>query len=555
MYKDPDRIIRAFQEAKQLRSGEESDWRAAAAHCLPRHYGAWQSFESPSALNGSSAAAARLIAVDITAAKAVPVYTSVLQRLATPRSQMWHNLQPSNPDLLRYRRVELYFAELNRLLWQQRYHPRARFSTAQTENYVGVGVYGNGVKFISSRKRRPGERRGGLLYRSPPLMHIYVLRDDEGEITHFFRAMWLNARQFKLKFPGVTPPPSIEQELEKQLGPSESTLFLILHLVCPNDQDHDPDRIDYRRFKYASVYVSEKDRSLIGEPSGYAEKPYVLSRTFTEPDGTYGFSPALRALGAMGSLSAMKRTLLKAGQKAVDPVLLAHDDGIISGRKDLRPGAVMFGGVDAQGRELVKTLQTGNFVLAEKMMEAEKRDVEDVFLVTLFQILMDNPQMTATQVMENIAEKAALVAPTLERLQEEDIGPTIERELSVLGEENLLPEMPGELIEAEGEYELIHTSPMSKAQASEESAGFMRLSEFTAAAAETQQNPRLMRRLNFDKAIPAMARTANVPPEWLRSDEELAAEDDQQQQERDIQTAIEAAPAVAGLAKAVSANR
>ena len=60
----------------------------------------------------------------------------------------------------------------------------------------------------------------------------------------------------------------------------------------------------------------------------------------------------MQAMPAAGSVNQMKRTLLRQGQKAVDPPLLASDDGILSGRVGLTPGYVNFGAVNAQGQRI-----------------------------------------------------------------------------------------------------------------------------------------------------------------------------------------------------------
>ena len=47
--------------------------------------------------------------------------------------------------------------------------------------------------------------------------------------------------------------------------------------------------------------------------------------------------------------------------------------------------------------------------------------IDDVFLVSLFKVLSEHPNMTATQVIELVNEKGMLVAPTLGRQHTEDL--------------------------------------------------------------------------------------------------------------------------------------
>src|SRR4029077_1707786 len=105
------------------------------------------------------------------------------------------------------------------------------------------------------------------------------------------------------------------------------------------------------------------------------------------------------------------------------------------------------------------------------MMAEERTLIGDAFLVTLFQILTETPQMTATEVIERTNEKGILLAPTVGRQQSEYLGPMIERELDVLGAQGLLPPMPPRLKEAKGEYQVVYTSPFSRAMRAQEAAG------------------------------------------------------------------------------------
>jgi hypothetical protein len=54
-----------------------------------------------------------------------------------------------------------------------------------------------------------------------------------------------------------------------------------------------------------------------------------------------------------------------------------------------------------------------------------------VFLVSLFKVLSEHPNMTATQVIELVNEKGMLVAPTLGRQHTEYVGGMVERELDL----------------------------------------------------------------------------------------------------------------------------
>jgi hypothetical protein len=383
------------------------------------------------------------------------------------------------------------------------------------------------------------------------LRNCYLLLNEEETPDTLIRAMYPTARQFAQKFGDIPQekwPPLIKAEMDKPY-PSPNTVFEIIHVVAPRD-DFDPGSFTSTRFPIGSVYVSVKDQMIIGEPGGYRTKPDIPARYFTEPGNTYGSSVALLALAAAGSANAMKKTNLRQGQKAADPPLLVHDDGAIRGGIDMRPGSINVGGISRDGKKLVQTLDSGNFQVTKEMLDDERADINDAFLVSLFNVVLENPDMKATAVIEMAAEKAAILAPTMGRMQSEDLGPTIEREIDIGMQLGVLPEMPPELVEAEGEYEVVYTSPLARSQRAEEVGSFMRLSEFTAMVAQQTGEPRVMRRLNYDAAIPEIAEATAVPARWITSDEEMEAFKEQDTQQAQVDQMVQAAPAIAGVAKA-----
>lgn len=543
----PDQVIQLYQQAKSLRSVHENDWRMAAAYCLPAHYAAWQTDGPASYQNNNSAV--RRVAYDTTGTRSLPKYVSILERLATPAGQKWHGLMPSDTSLRKKRRVRAYFDDLSALMFKYRYNPRARFRVSTNEVYTSMGVYGNGPLYIGERASTQLNPQRGFKYVACALRDVYMLVDDEGELHCVFRRFWLNVRQFKLKFPEASMPSKMEAEAKKP-QPNENTYFEFIHYVCPRDDgSYDPSAIDTRRHPIVGAYLCVDSKEYVGEETGYQSMPYKIPRTATVAGDPYGYSPAVMGLAALGGASAMKKVNLKQGNKAVDPVLLAHDDNVMNGEVDLRPGAVNYGGVDKQGRALIQPLRGGDFRIGEALLQDERRDIEDSFFVTLFQILTDTPEMTATEVMERVAEKAALLSPTMGRLQSEMLGPMIEREIDLLSEMGVLPEMPPELVEAEGEYEVVYTSPLAKSMYAEEVSGFMRAVEMSLNIANATQDPSQLDHFNFDDAIPEISDYMAVPARWMSDKEKLEEKRGQRSEQQQQEQLMQNAPALASAAK------
>lgn len=543
-------LIQYYQRAKSDRNPLENQWRLNAAYVQPRDYALWQTQNAGVTTLGHSSSsdiAARAV-YDATAMKSLPIYVAVLNRLSTPGGQRYHSLQASNKDLMRIRAVKIYFEQLNELLFYMRNEPRAFFKQAQGEMYAHLGVYGTAPKTVMWR--RDG---GGFVYKSWHLRDIFITVDDEGKLRGVFRRMMLSVTDFKSKWPGMGLPQALQKVGDDATARNERR-FEFFHHVCPQ-ADYDGNAIDYRRHKLVGYYVCVDGAEFVGKPEGFISMPYIVPRTETISGDPYGFSPAERAFPAIGGASATKKTTIKMGHKAVDPPLLANDDGALGGGLDTRPGKVIWGGLTQQGQALVQALDgRNNFQVAENILQDDRKDIQDIFLVSLFQIVMAsdmrNPQKTAAQVYEEVGDKAAMVDPTMGRLQSEDQGPQIEREIALLAEHGKLPEMPPELVEAQGEYQVVYAAPFAKLQNSERASGYMRLKETYINQATATGDSAPLDHFNDDVALPEIADIMSVPPTWMADAKQLQAKRESRAQQQQTENMIKVAPAAASVAKA-----
>ncbi len=538
--KRAERVLQAFDRLVASRGNWETYWQEIAENLLPRYSGTFLQVNS----RFNKGEKKTDLILDMTGPKGLERFAAVMDGMLTPRTQRWHRLRASNADLMRSLQVRQYFEQTNDILFRHRYSAKANFASQVHENWIGVGAFGNAGLFIEP----PRDDERGLRYRAEPLGGLYVQANYFGVVDTFYRRLWLTARQAEQMFGKDALGPQLVKELDKPDKAKDPTKeFEFVHCVRPRGEDDAP-KVGEEDMKWASIYVSRDDQNVV-KTGGYYTFPLAFSRYVTAPHELYGRSPAMLALGAIKSLHEQKKTGLKAGHRAADPAFLVHDDGILDGLDNL-PGHINYGGVNAQGQKLVHTLQDGsNWRPAEAMMDIDRSDVNDVFLVTLFQILTESPQMTATEVLERTREKGLLMAPTMGRQNSEYIGPMIERELDVLARQNMLPEMPPEMIEAEGEFEIEYDSPLSRAMRAEEAGGTMRFMEFAGLYGEATGDPSMFDHLDPDEMSPDMMWILNVPAKYRATEEQIAAKRQARQQQAEMQQAIEGAPAAAGIMK------
>jgi hypothetical protein len=482
--------------------------------------------------------------IDATGMMALSRFAAICDSLLTPRNMFWHGLCADDDYVMKDRATKLWFEQATKQLFKQRYAAHANFASQNQVCYTNLGAFGNTGMFIEEYWD-PDNGSRGLRYNSVPLGELFYTQNHQGRVDGFIRWLRYDARQVKQRWPKTFP-----AVLNSPLEQKSQYPYDVLHWVGRRD-DYDVSALDARSLPYFSRYISMQGRCILGE-GGYRCLPIAISRYEQTPGESYGRSPAMMVLPALKTLNAEKRTFLKQGHRAADPVLLTADDGLVD--FNLRPGAVNAGGMSPEGKPLVGILPTGQIQISEKMMAEEKSLIQDAFLVTLFQILQETPQMTATEVIERTNEKGILLAPTVGRQQSEYLGPMIERELDILMYLRMLPPMPPRLKEAKGEYHVVYTSPLSRAMRAQQAAGFMRTLETVKELVQITQDPSLLDPFDFDTAVPAIAEIQAVPPSWMADDDQIQQKRKVRAQAQQEQRQIQAAPAQAAMMKAQAAQ-
>lgn len=523
-----ERILHEYNQAASSRGTLESHWQEIAERVLPSYSG---SFNINNLRTEGDKRTEKML--DVTAANAATRFASAMDSMLTPRNALWHALRSIYPDVNKDRDSLLWFDAVRDILFRYRYSPRANFASQNHANYLALGVFGTACMFIDELPE------GGLRYKSIPLGEIYFFENHQGIIDHAIRQFKMSVRQAHQRW-GDKLPDEIKGKLER--SPNEMVDFL--HCVKPRE-DYDQDRIDSKGKPFASYYLC-KEKSKVLEEGGYTTFPYAISRYTVAPGEVYGRSPGMSVLPSIKVLNEQKATILKQGHRALDPVLLAHDDGVLDSFS-MKPGALNYGGVNADGRLLVQALPTGSLAVGRDMMEDERASINDAFLITLFQILVDSPAMTATEVMERAREKGALLAPTIGQQQSEYLGPMIDREIDLLSSQGRLPPMPQLLREMKAEYQVQYDSPMSRAQRSEEGAGALRTMQWASEIANSTQDAAILDWFNYDEMMPEIADINAMPARWINDKNVVAQKRKQRAEQQEAQMAIQAAPALASM--------
>ena len=525
-----DDIIRRQQKLETDRAVFESHWREIAERILPR-----ADYFRVSRQPGDKHTE-RIF--DATANLALERFAAAMESMLTPRTQKWHRLKTSDPELGEMPEVKLWLDQTTQILFATRYAPRANFASQANENYMSLGAFGTGAVFVDEAM---GE---GIRYRAVNLSELFIAENFQGVVDTVIRKFQMTARQLVQQFGKDRVSEQVKNAAEKF---PENT-FDVLHAVMPNT-DKMYGRKDYRGMPFSSCYIELQGRKILAE-GGYRTMPYAIGRYVTSPKEIYGRSPAMTVLPDIKMLNEMSKTVIRAAHKIVDPPLLLQEDGALQAF-DVRPGALNFGGVNENGQQVVVPLQTGARVdIGMEMMDQRRKVINDAFLVTLFQILVEAPQMTATEAMLRAQEKGALLAPTMGRQQSEFLGPMIERELDILAKAGVLPPMPDVLLEAGGLVEVEYSSPLNRAQRAEDGVAILRTLESVTPLA--QIDPSVLDVFDPEAIARELADINGVPMKVLRTPEVIEAMKAQQAQAAQAQQLLAAAPVVSSSVKDLS---
>lgn len=529
-----DEMIQRYNSLKGTRSNWESHWEEIAERVLPRQMGFLGDRTDGEKKTQKVFDSRPMIALER--------FSAVMDSMLTPRQQKWHNLRTTDESLNRDFEVQDWFYKVNNILHAARYSPKANFAGQNSERWTSVGAFGTGSLFTDYV---PGV---GLRYRCVNLRDTFFLENHQGMIDTVYRCFKFTARQAVQRWGEKNMPERIMKALESPNRQNEK--FEFLHVVAPRE-DYDSTRADARGKPYGSYYIALADKVMVAPEGGFTSFPYSISRYVTAPDEVYGRSPAMTALPDIKMLNEMAKTDIRAVHKLIDPPILLHDDGILGGGAmtvNMRPGGLNVGGVNRNGQAMMQPFGTGARVdINEAKMDQRRAAIDDAFLVTLFQILVETPRMTATEALIRAQEKGMLLTPTMGRQQSEALGPLIEREIDLLMFHRVLPPMPDILREAGGEYEIVYDSPMSRMQRAEELVGVQRTMELLAPFA--QMDPTVLDVFDKDELARLTAEVSGVPTPVLRSPEKVAALRQQRAQQEQDAMMMQAAQPLAGAMK------
>ena len=412
------------------------------------------------------------------------------------------------------------------------------FYSATTQLYGDIAALGNSAQIAEMRQ---GERR--IVDQTISMAEICYDIDADGQVIETIRRFRLSPVQAAHKF-GIDMLP---EKIADQAKTGSRDKLIFYHHVYKN-RDWIKGRLGPSGKRWHSIHTSE-DGGAVLRHSGYDEMPFLAPRWEVETGESYGVGPGWIALASARKMDLMERANLRAGQRAADPTVLAPERDVWSLNGRLRPGSVVYGGMDMAGRKMLGTLDTVSGTgLTMEMQQQALDQIRDAFHWSLMN-LAGRTGMTATEVIERQEEKLRLMAPHLGRVQEEFLGPKIAQRFAMLWKSGQIPPPPPEAAGADLVIE--YTSAAAMAAKSAEGAATMRLIQDLTPLA--QFKPRVLDRISADDAVEVLAEARGVPARLLASREEADQIAEARAQQAQQAQMMEAAKAGGGIARDLAA--
>lgn len=459
------------------------------------------------------------------------MHAAGLHGFATNPAAKWFGLSMTDPRQNEDPEIKKYLSDVEEIMWARMYAPGTNLITALHENYLDLGAFG-----MCGLHTDYNEKDNHLTFEARAISGMVVAESNKGIIDTVYRWFTWTVRQCIQEWgkDGVSP-----ATLKKHNEGLHDDPVKVLHAIFPREKvtsEHGED--DARNMPIASIYIEHGERHEL-EHGGYPEMPYAIARAGKISGEVYGRGRGMLALPDLNMLQSKEHTIIKAGQKAVDPPQLINNSGYINPLK-LIPGGVTK--VRGNPRDTVMSMPfTGDLGYGMQDIQQLETRIMNIFHVDQMQFVND-ANMTATEIRQRTQERMRLLGPMLGRLESELLGPLVNRVYGLLYRLKLLPEPPAQFIGSD--FTVQYVSPIAQAQRAVEIDTWHQFVESLGVYLEAPETAAaFFEQYPLENVAPHFAKLLNLDPDLSASDEQKQAA--AQQQEK-MQMAQMAQPALQG---------
>lgn len=444
-----------------------------------------------------------------------------------PRAVKWFSIHVDDEDIDDGDEERAFLERLTGIQWRAMYDRASGFIRATKESDHDFSTFGNAV--IRGSLNIAGN---GLLYRNYHLRDCAWSENAEGRIDCMHRNWNPTARQLVQHFKG-----KVSSEVSKAYEKDPEKTFSCRHVMMPLRLYRNTNK-GGKEFAFTSFYV-ERESETVLEDVGLNCFDYVVPRWQTISGSAYGISMATSILLPDGrTTQTVTRTILEAGEKFVDPPMVAVSDAI-RGDIALYAGGVTTADIEYDERlgEVLRpvTRDRSGMPISFEISASLKNDIRAGFFLDKIQM---NPergkQMTLGEFQAHLREQIRQTSPIFEPVTEDYSDPLCDLTFNILRDNGAFPihEMPDSLSNRDIAFKF--RSPLSDLEEQAEVATFTGVISSVVAPA-AQVDPAQIEHMDLDTATRDAMRSAGWKAKWFKPKEAIG-----QRREFDAQKAQEA---------------
>lgn len=404
------------------------------------------------------------------------------------------------------------------------------------ECYLDIGCFGTAAVYEDY-----DPKLGMPFFQAYPLTDCWIDENELFQPDTVFRRTSFSTRQLIQKFPeSIAFQPVTEAQPQKKWD--------VIHTVRPRAEKlrGRPGPIGK---PWSSIWWCAELGQVLRE-SGYDVFPYHLPRWSKLSGELYGRSPGMVALPDIRMLNSMKKTLLKAAHKVVDPALMLPDDGFMLPIKT-RPGGLNY---YSRGLEASIDRVPGpeRFDVPMEFFSATQDAILKAFYVDWLRRDPKKERQTAFEINDDRTEKLVLMAPMIGRLKNELLGPVIRTTYDLLNRWGHIPEIPEQLLN-NMPVKPHYVSPAFKAQMNSKVVNAERYIQQLSQLVPVF--PDILDSINPDRLGSELAILNDVTTKVLASQQEIAQKRQRRQQMEEASVQAQVAQDASGAIKNVAQAR
>ena len=437
-----------------------------------------------------------------------------------PTEKSWFKMRPAGGEKTD-NEANRWLEDKENIMRRAMYARPAHFNRANKEADQDFSAFGQCV--VSCRPNRFGDN---LLYRNWHLRDVVWEENTEGEMGLVARKWKATARDLVTLFPS-----KVDDRVRRVLDKAPFTKYKCYHIVVEADMFTDGNALGR---PYWSIYY-DADNETILESVPVWNMEYAISRWQTVSGSQYAYSPAtITALPDARLIQAMTYALLEAGEKAVNPPLVATQDSV---RSDVSIYAGGITWVDADyderlGQALRPVAQDlRGLPFGDEQAKDSREMIAQAFYLHKLSIPERGVEMTAYEVGQRVQEYIRGALPIFEPMEAERNGNICELTFDILmrvGAFGSPRDMPSSL---QGGIEFEFQSPLHDTIDQQKGQKFLESKALLAEAADLDQAALYM--LDMRSALRDSLTGIGVPADWMNSKEDV----DEMIQERNEQDA------------------